>query len=47
MPLDPQFRKAINARWSFKIVDMKHRLILFRNEPEGGSCIMEMGFWRW
>jgi hypothetical protein len=42
MPLEPQFRKAIDAQWSFKIVDMKRRLVSFQDESEG-----TITSWKW
>lgn len=42
MPLENRFRKVINARWSFKVVDMKRRLVAFTDEPEG-----KVTAWRW
>jgi hypothetical protein len=42
MPLEPQFRKPIQAKWSFKIVDMKRRLVAFQDESEG-----TVTSWRW
>jgi hypothetical protein len=35
MPLDSRFKKAIDAQWSFKVVDMKRRLVAFIDESEG------------
>jgi len=31
MPLEAQFRKKIEARWSFKVVDMSRRLVAFQD----------------
>jgi hypothetical protein len=42
MPLEPQFRKAIEAGWSFKIVDMKRRLVVFQDESTG-----KITSWKW
>jgi hypothetical protein len=35
MPLEPQFQKAIDAKWSFKVLDMKRRLVAFEDESVG------------
>ena len=35
MPLEPQFRKAIQAKWSFKVVDMDRRLVAFKDRIRG------------
>jgi hypothetical protein len=42
MPLEPQFRKTIEARWSFKIVDMNRRLVAFHDETDA-----EVTSWKW
>jgi hypothetical protein len=42
MPLEPQFRKPIDARWSFKVVDMKRRLVAFEDDSEG-----QITSWKW
>ena len=42
MPLEPQFRKPIDARWSFQVVDMSRRLVAFRDESEG-----QVTSWQW
>jgi hypothetical protein len=42
MPLDSRFKKAIDAQWSFKVVDMKRRLVAFIDESEG-----EVNTWKW
>jgi hypothetical protein len=42
MPLEPPFRKAIEAKWSFKIVDMTRRLVAFQDESEG-----KVTSWKW
>jgi hypothetical protein len=42
MPLEPQFRKAIDAKWSFKVLDMKRRLVAFQDESEG-----QITSWKW
>lgn len=42
MPLEPRFRKDIEAKWSFKIVDMTRRLVAFQDESGG-----EITSWLW
>jgi hypothetical protein len=42
MPLEPQFRKDIDAKWSFKVVDAERRLVVFKDESEG-----EITSWKW
>jgi PKD repeat protein len=42
MPLEPEFQKAIEAKWSFKVLDMKRRLVAFEDESEG-----TVTSWRW
>ncbi len=42
MPLEPEFRKVIEAQWSFKIVDMTRRLVAFQDESGG-----EITSWHW
>jgi len=42
MPLEPQFRKAIEAQWSFKVVDMDRRLVAFKDLSEG-----KITSWKW
>jgi hypothetical protein len=42
MPLEPQFRKAIDAQWSFQVVDMERRLVAFKDLSVG-----EIKSWRW
>jgi len=42
MPLEPQFKKPIQARWSFKIIDLNHRIVAFKDESEG-----EITSWKW
>jgi hypothetical protein len=41
MPLEPQFRKAIDAEWSFTVVDMDRRLIAFKDLSVGATS------WKW
>lgn len=42
MPLDSRFKKKIDAQWSFKVVDMKRRLVAFIDESEG-----KITSWKW
>lgn len=42
MPLEEQFKKPIEAQWSFKIVDMKRRLVSFLDQSEG-----TITSWKW
>jgi PKD repeat protein len=42
MPLDSRYKKAIDANWSFKVIDMKRRLVAFQDESEG-----KITNWKW
>ena len=42
MPLEPQFLKPIEARWSFKVVDLSRRLVAFKDESVG-----QVTSWKW
>ena len=42
MPLESRFTKDIEAKWSFKIVDMTRRLVAFQDESGG-----EITSWKW
>ncbi|GAC1651620.1 MAG: hypothetical protein NVS9B15_11940 [Acidobacteriaceae bacterium] len=42
MPLEPQLKKPIEARWSFKVMDMKRRLVAFQDESIG-----TVTSWKW
>jgi hypothetical protein len=42
MPLEPQYRKAIEAKWSFKVMDMNRRLVAFEDESVG-----TITSWKW
>jgi hypothetical protein len=42
MPLEQQFRKPIEAKWSFKVLDMNRRLVAFHDDSEG-----QVTSWRW
>jgi hypothetical protein len=41
MPLEPAFRKAIDAQWSFEIVDRDRRLVAFHDDSAGATA------WHW
>ena len=42
MPLEPQFRKTIEANWSSQVVDMKRRLVAFQDLSVG-----KINSWKW
>ncbi|WP_234734707.1 PKD domain-containing protein [Tellurirhabdus bombi] len=42
MPLEPAFRKALDAQWSFKILDMARRLVAFQDLSAG-----KITSWKW
>ncbi|MEZ5403280.1 MAG: PKD domain-containing protein [Bryobacteraceae bacterium] len=42
MPLEPPLRKAIQARWSYQVLDFKGRRIAFHDDSDG-----EIRSWRW
>jgi hypothetical protein len=42
MPLEPPFRKALQARWTHQVVDPGRRLVAFKDESIG-----EITGWRW
>jgi hypothetical protein len=42
MPLEPRFRKPIDAQWSFTVVDMDRRLIAFKDTSQG-----TITSWKW
>ncbi len=42
MPLAPQFVPALEARWSFKVVDLDRRLVAFKDESVG-----TIRSWKW
>lgn len=42
MPLEPQFRKPIEAHWSFTIIDRTRRLVAFKDESIG-----KVTSWKW
>jgi hypothetical protein len=35
MPLEPEFRKPIEAQWSFKVIDMDRRMVAFKDLSYG------------
>ena len=41
-PLDERFRKPIDARWAFRVLDMQRRLVAFQDMSEG-----EVTSWKW
>ena len=41
-PLEPRFRKKLEAQWSFKVVDMGRRLVAFQDLSEG-----KITSWKW
>jgi len=42
MPLEPQFRKPIDAQWSFKVVDAEQRVVAFKDASDG-----QITAWKW
>ena len=42
MPLEPQFRKPLQAKWTHHVLDDARRLVAFRDESIG-----EITAWRW
>ena len=42
MPLEKQFKKDIEAKWAFKVVNMSKREVAFFDESEG-----EINSWNW
>lgn len=42
MPLEEEFRKTIEAKWSFKMVDMDRRLVAFKDLSVG-----QVNSWKW
>jgi hypothetical protein len=42
MPLEPQFRKPIDAQWTWKVVDMDKRTVAFKDISQG-----EVTSWKW
>jgi hypothetical protein len=42
MPLEPPFKKPLEAQWSFEVIDMDRRLVAFKDLSEG-----EITSWQW
>jgi PKD domain len=42
MPLEPKFRKAIDAQWTHSVVDMDRRLVAFKDQSVG-----QISSWHW
>ena len=42
MPLEPQFRKSILAKWSCQVADIDRRLIVFKDQSDG-----KITSWKW
>lgn len=42
MPLEPQFLKAIEARWTHTVIDMDRRLVAFKDQSNG-----DIKTWHW
>ena len=42
MPLEPQFKKPIDAQWTYTIADMDRRLVAFKDLSEG-----QITSWKW
>jgi hypothetical protein len=42
MPLEPQFRKKLEAQWAFNVVDMERRLVAFKDLSVG-----RITSWKW
>ncbi|WP_432713844.1 PKD domain-containing protein [Pedobacter sp.] len=42
MPLEDQFKKSMEAKWSFKVIDMNKRLVAFTDESIGKGLK-----WKW
>ena len=42
MPLEAPFRKALQAKWTHKVVDMNRRLVAFKDQSVG-----EVTAWKW
>ena len=37
MPLEPELQKAIEAKWSFRVLDMSRRLVAFQGQVKGDT----------
>jgi hypothetical protein len=42
MPLEPQFKKELDAKWSYRVVDMDRRIVAFMDESDGTVTA-----WKW
>ena len=42
MPLEPQFIKSLDAKWTFTIADMDRRLVVFKDQSIG-----KIASWKW
>ncbi len=42
MPLEPALRRAIDAKWSFQVLDLERRLVAFQDRSSG-----QVRSWRW
>ena len=42
MPLEPPFRRTLQAQWDFRVLDMERRTVAFRDRSEG-----VVNGWRW
>jgi hypothetical protein len=42
MPLEPQFQKPIDAKWTYNIVDMDRRIVAFKDQSVG-----QITSWKW
>lgn len=42
MPLEPEFRKPLEAKWSFKVLDENDRIVAFKDQSVG-----EVTAWHW
>lgn len=42
MPLEPPWRRPVDAQWSFKVIDPARRLVAFRDESTG-----DLKSWKW
>jgi hypothetical protein len=42
MPLEPQFRKSLDAQWSSTVVDMEQRIVAFKDLSQG-----QITSWKW
>jgi hypothetical protein len=42
MPLEPQFRKAIDAQWTFNVIDMDRGIVAFKDLSQG-----DITSWKW